>query len=1207
MVLIGALGLWPAGPAFAQAQAGGAYDRLPTHRLIKRMSFLGMTELLDALEREIPADDKSAGAFAMRGRIRVGLANAIQDPTERNRLLDEAIGLLKQAVKLADKSADPAPAGTIETFRYRLELGVAMGRYRVENPHVLRLRHLQGGAADRRTILKYTRQAVDLIDLLKDDVADKLITWRPDPNLLMIWVPVLEDLEQELKYNAAWIRLHRAMALDDEGEKVQLCRDIIAEMRPFTRDPESGVMYWALYVTGIAHRLLKEHERAETVLGRAAVPEASSRDLRQRAWFERARNRIEEGDVTKAEKAIEDFERGSLAIWGPDKQVMVDLRVILLRNYVHEMSARREKDPARAKQLRAKGQEVLLTFVEKYADHPKLVKAFLDIVATKFAHVEDLDAANAIVILARAYSKIESKNPAEQMEGEQLLRRVLVHPDLKSPSIAKSVRPGVLWELAFLMNKAKRNIDAARCFAALARLHPKHRLAFRSAKFAVRSLYAVAEERLAKGKMIGANLRMEYIRAIDTLLVGWANEEGVSKWNFDLAAQCMNLSGGTQSAVVKLYWQSRAIAAYEKVPSTLLEYMEAQHSALGLRAEIVLAGDDLAELLEGDAPAAKGQLTALAGQLLSYEQVGGFHAVPEPTTAPAGGGGEESGASAAGPGAGTVARRAEALHKQLNERLKLYSDPQALMTRLKTYSGEAQKESDSLAAKAKAAAGEEKKQLQAVAAGLREWAAQADYQAAVIKYEQLPKGKQPAERQALEKEALTDLRRTIEKWPGTGVLRNAYEFEIRKLIERGQTAEAIDKIGGFKKVYPEQAKELIELVVAQIQEQIRQISRRLGQARTASEARKHQTELSKYQLDYARFAEDLFNVVKGLPIELARLSQRRRDIETLEKKADLDGVLKLAEEFGKLAAEYRADVKEIKAAGVLDSVVADAKRPGASRAEVLPNLAGALINAVIGLRDVVRERYARHQMYGDSLLQKGKAEQTRSDPLAAKGAFQTALAVFEKCLAVDEAKRKVQADWLEKQYRPRIDAIEAQAGSMDVVARMIGELKKELTAVGEDPNDSPDLNTLRFAYDFLRKAESPEQEKQRLPRVRALLIRGWEKVLRRRKTGLIVDHLNVIGLARARWGLRQYGKAMEFFRKYTGGVPENSKVYWPAQLERCQCHLEGYGNDPEALKNLVIHINILQLKDKNMGGLAPEFENIKRKAQEIIDKAKSAH
>ena len=128
-----------------------------------------------------------------------------------------------------------------------------------------------------------------------------------------------------------------------------------------------------------------------------------------------------------------------------------------------------------------------------------------------------------------------------------------------------------------------------------------------------------------------------------------------------------------------------------------------------------------------------------------------------------------------------------------------------------------------------------------------------------------------------------------------------------------------------------------------------------------------------------------------------------------------------------------------------------------------------------------------------------------------------------------------------------------------------------------------------------------------MPRTVELLIRGWNNFLHDRKVHVEMDHRNIIGQARAHRGLKKYGEAMKLYRQYTDGVPESSPFFWRAQLERCQCHLEGYRKDPEAMKNLVIHINILQLKDKNMGGLAPEFENIKRKAQEIIDRAKPAH
>ena len=96
-----------------------------------------------------------------------------------------------------------------------------------------------------------------------------------------------------------------------------------------------------------------------------------------------------------------------------------------------------------------------------------------------------------------------------------------------------------------------------------------------------------------------------------------------------------------------------------------------------------------------------------------------------------------------------------------------------------------------------------------------------------------------------------------------------------------------------------------------------------------------------------------------------------------------------------------------------------------------------------------------------------------------------------------------------------------------------------------------------------------------------------------------VDHVNIIGMARAQRGLGNFGEAMAHYRRYTGGLSyiDFPREYWQAELERCQCHLEGYFEKPKAMKNLVIQINSLKVKDSEMGGLAGEFEAIRSQAQ----------
>jgi len=135
-----------------------AYEQLPTDRLIKQLSLLGMTDLLQAVEDEIPAADKSFRALALRGRVRMGQANAMAKPEDQNAKMDEAIALLRAAAKKGQEGKIVDSGDKLEMCRITFELASAMGRYRVESPHILRLRMLLGSDADRKTILSTPRR-----------------------------------------------------------------------------------------------------------------------------------------------------------------------------------------------------------------------------------------------------------------------------------------------------------------------------------------------------------------------------------------------------------------------------------------------------------------------------------------------------------------------------------------------------------------------------------------------------------------------------------------------------------------------------------------------------------------------------------------------------------------------------------------------------------------------------------------------------------------------------------------------------------------------------------------------------------------------------------------------------------------------------------------------------------------------------------------
>ena len=1181
-----------------------AYEQLPTDRLIKQLSLLGMTDLLQAVEDEIPAADKSFRALALRGRVRMGQANAMAKPEDQNAKMDEAIALLRAAAKKGQEGKIVDSGDKLEMCRITFELASAMGRYRVESPHILRLRMLLGSDADRKTILQYTKEAVELVEALEDNISKDLTGLRANMSQYMRYGPAMEDLQREMRYNAGWIRLHRAMALPAGSERAELCNNVISDMKEFAEDPDSGVMGWAIYAMGVAQRMLSKWAEADEVLKKVAENPGEDKELRQRAWFDRVRNRIDEDADAKIDRALADFETGSVAVWGEEKRVMVDVRLVLLRSYRVELAAAKETNADKRKALFAQAQTELLKFVEKYAERPDLIRPFLELVNTKFAD-DDLTNASAVVCMARAYAKLGSEKPQDKAEGEKLLLRVLNHKDLDNAKIAQAIEPGVLYELAFMMNQRKLNVEASKYFVRLARKYPKHDLAEKSAMFAVRSLYGVFAERQEKSLDIPTSLRLEYIRALDKLLGDWSASKDAVKWNFDLAVQCMKLAEQSEDQAVKFYWQVRAIAADEKIPPALLEYMEAQHSALEMRAQIVLNRDELAEVLGGGPERVKQSLGRLVETLVELETVV-LPPAADATSAPA------EDAEVKIPADARDKKIAETL-KLLNDSLKTYSDPSALIEKLKKYAVDALAESKNAADKAAPAEGDEKKQLLANADGLREWAAQAEYQAAVIKYEQLPKRldkDKPEERQRIEKEALDDLRKLIAKLQADGkskgasardfspVLPMAHEFEIRKLIELGRTDEAIAKIQDFKKSFPEQAKQLIQLLVQQIQEQIVRLDKRLKAAVTQTQADEVRQALDRYQTAYVNFAKDLYDPVADKPLKLPELEAALRDLRDMEQKRDFDGLLAQAQAIGALAADNALKLEDLKGRDVLDSWISGAKAPGANRKSILPVLAEATTNMVLNIRDVVLERYGLVQMYADSLLNRGKAEQLakRDDP--SKAAYKEALDLFKKCFDLDDACRKGEADWLARKYNPFIEDAKANAKSMDAVGKMVKTFREQLKNAEQDPNKSPDLSAMEYAEKYLRGAADQEQERQRLPHVVDMLVRGWGNLLRTLQNQTTVDHVNIIGMARAHRGLGNYGEAMAQYRRYTEGIPRDKfpRIYWHAELERCQCNLEGYLSSGEAMKNLVIQINSLRVKDKEMGGLAAEFEQIKNMA-----------
>ena len=168
-------------------------------------------------------------------------------------------------------------------------------------------------------------------------------------------------------------------------------------------------------------------------------------------------------------------------------------------------------------------------------------------------------------------------------------------------------------------------------------------------------------------------------------------------------------------------------------------------------------------------------------------------------------------------------------------KLRPFGDAEALRSRLVAYGARAaemlQKLADRTAERAR---------------DLAEWGARAEFQAGVVEYEHIGRTDQ----------ALTRIRALPQRWPGTRVLQEGAEFEIRKLIGT-DTPKAIRRIREFEKQYAGQARGLISLV-------IQQIRRRIGELRRQTTPQA-QGQLQEYRAVYYQFARELYRQVEQDP------------------------------------------------------------------------------------------------------------------------------------------------------------------------------------------------------------------------------------------------------------------------------------------------------------------------------------------------------
>lgn len=538
--------------------------------------------LMSAIGAEAPTDANSDTPEARAEKMIAAACAGGVAPGQRRQLIGEAAGILESLTSTRPSSNSGEKLK--HYFRLRLRLAEVLGPVLLE-PHALRLMYLQGGSADRNSVLDGTEAPIGMLIELAEDIDDILQDWRVDMDRLVTDVPELEDMVSSATYKLGWLRFYRAIVATDPRKGANLLRNVILDVENFTgEDAPAGVRSWSLLLTGMAYRELGQYADAADRFTEAVGPGAPS-SVRVAAAFETVRNLTEQKSYPQAALAVESFRKISALDLGDAGQMQTDLNSAILLNYVNEARSADERDNAAAGRYRAAAAEALVEFAQKYAD-PDVQAAFFDIIANRYADREAPAEAGSLIELAMAIRERSRGGAAALTSAQKRLENILSRDDAASVRLA----PVALWHLAIIMNDRRESGAAARLFLRLAKEYPSHDLAFVSARNAAVGFAGVIDERRRARQLISTDFRVEFIGALDLLLGRWGDQDQAKRWYFELGWQCQEMSSLPADPAEQSEWAGKAIDAFEKVPSDLPEYMEARHHTLESRCLLLATG-----------------------------------------------------------------------------------------------------------------------------------------------------------------------------------------------------------------------------------------------------------------------------------------------------------------------------------------------------------------------------------------------------------------------------------------------------------------------------------------------------------------------------------------------------------------------------------------------------------------------------------------
>ena len=264
------------------------------------------------------------------------------------------------------------------------------------------------------------------------------------------------------------------------------------------------------------------------------------------------------------------------------------------------------------------------------------------------------------------------------------------------------------------------------------------------------------------------------------------------------------------------------------------------------------------------------------------------------------------------------------------------------------------------------------------------------------------------------------------------------------------------------------------------------------------------------------------------------------------------------------------------------------------------------------------------QMYGDALAETGRAEQ--------------ALKLFGECKAEEDKKLNAEREKIDKEFDAKIKAMTAIAGrGAAALQKAIGDFLEGFPkAYGTKIQDSYQAGALLKADTYLGKLLGADgtpagpakpltpEAKAKIEQAVKVVLKAYEKLMNAqrqlRKNQLPEDPANFWGLAKSHFVLKQYFKALPYYRELARRIDPNKNLlrYWEAQLALCRCALKAFSKqrrrlqeepqknkkalekNTEDLQGLRAFMRQLEQEDPRKGDLYKEYNAIEAELRSLL-------